>query len=303
VNRIENNSVTLLETNQKFVEAYMVGLNHEFARELLWREYPTDQRGSYFRQFWDVSSYFAGPGQETPGLRESLRDIVPLHRWSRSSRLGDHDARERPGDAQEEVVLVIRGELLKRYPGAVICAQASEWARLPNGDVDLTKERSLVELTPAQEDNPPRELLRTPLYMAKIEPDIYFLGFDLTVTAARGGTGERRDDPPGWFFVIKERPGEPRFGFDETSAPQISVWNDLGWDRVPVANGQIQPLPGVAPGIVIPPTLPPTEAEKETQRAEDHEVRWDGSVSAAELAYVLYQAPAMLATSMTPALR
>ena len=33
----------------------MVGLNHEFARELLWREYPTDQRGSYFRQFWDVA--------------------------------------------------------------------------------------------------------------------------------------------------------------------------------------------------------------------------------------------------------
>ena len=33
----------------------MVGLNHEMARELLWREYPTDQRGSYFRQFWDAS--------------------------------------------------------------------------------------------------------------------------------------------------------------------------------------------------------------------------------------------------------
>ena len=26
----------------------MVGLNHEFARELLWREYPTDQRGQLF---------------------------------------------------------------------------------------------------------------------------------------------------------------------------------------------------------------------------------------------------------------
>ena len=35
----------------------MVGLNHEFARKLLWREYPTDQRGSYFRQFWDPGTY------------------------------------------------------------------------------------------------------------------------------------------------------------------------------------------------------------------------------------------------------
>jgi len=295
VNRIENNSVTLLETNQKFVEAYLVGLNHEFARELLWREYPTDQRGSYFRQFWDVSSYFAGTGQDAETLRESLRDIPPLHRWSRSSQLGDHDARERPGDSEEEVVLVIRGELLKRYPSAVIYAQAAEWARLPNGDVDRTKERSLVTLAPAQEDNPPRDALRTPLYMAKIEPDIHFLGFDLTVADARGGTGERRTDPPGWFFVIKERPGEPRFGFDETSAPQIGVWNDLGWDRVPMASGSIKPLPGVAPAIEIPTTLPANEAEKEPQRVEDHEVHWDGNVSAAELAYILYQAPAMLA--------
>ena len=49
------NTVSLLETNQAFIEAYMVGLNHEFSRELLWNEYPTDQRGSYFRQFWNVA--------------------------------------------------------------------------------------------------------------------------------------------------------------------------------------------------------------------------------------------------------
>ena len=42
INLIEHNSITLLETNQRFIESYMVGLNHEFARELLWREYPTD---------------------------------------------------------------------------------------------------------------------------------------------------------------------------------------------------------------------------------------------------------------------
>ena len=32
--------------------------------------------------------------------------------------------------------------------------------------------------------------------------------------AAIGGTGENPTDDPGWFFVIKERPGEPRFGLD-----------------------------------------------------------------------------------------
>ena len=28
-------------------------MNTEMGRELLWREYPTDERGSYFLKFWD----------------------------------------------------------------------------------------------------------------------------------------------------------------------------------------------------------------------------------------------------------
>jgi hypothetical protein len=43
---------TLLQTNNRFIEAYLTGLNHEMARELLWREFPTDQRGTYFSSFW-----------------------------------------------------------------------------------------------------------------------------------------------------------------------------------------------------------------------------------------------------------
>jgi hypothetical protein len=290
-NRIENNSVTLLETNQKFIEAYMVGLNHEFARELLWREYPTDQRGSYFRQFWDVSSFLvAQPDNEA--LREKLRDIPPLDRWSPGSALGDHDARERPGEKEEEVVLVIRGELLKRYPNAVIYAQRAQW-QVKNGQIDVKQERSLVELTAAEEADPPRAKIRTALYQAKLEPDIYFFGFDLTVAAARGGTGQQQNDPAGWFFVIKERPGEPRFGFDDKSSPNFVVYNDLGWDRVPQSGAFIQPVGGNPPAI--PNASPAGDAEKEPQRLDDVQVRWDANVSSAELAYILYQAPVMVA--------
>lgn len=294
INLIAPNSITLLETNQKFVEAYMVGLNHEFARELLWREYPTDQRGSCFRQFWDVSSFFAGTNADNDALREALRDIPPLHEWPGDSTLGRHDARARPGENKEELVLVIRGELLKRYPGAVIYAQAAEWATT-NGTIDPSKERSLVTIAPSEEDNPPRTKLRTPLYLAQVDPDLYFLGFDLTIPEALGGDGTHDTDPPGWFFVIKERPGEPRFGFDENSAPQIVVWGDLGWDRIPMSGQTISPVPGVAPGIQIPTVSPPGEEEKEVQRAEDAHVSWAEDVSAAELAYILYQAPVMVA--------
>ena len=61
LDKVPPNTITVLETNPRFIESYMVGLNHEMARELLWREYPTDQRGTYFRQFWDLSAVVPAP--------------------------------------------------------------------------------------------------------------------------------------------------------------------------------------------------------------------------------------------------
>jgi hypothetical protein len=43
------NTVMLLKTNPKFVESFLVGLNAEMSHELLWRNYPTDQRGATYR--------------------------------------------------------------------------------------------------------------------------------------------------------------------------------------------------------------------------------------------------------------
>jgi len=53
LDQIPQDTVSLLRTNQRFVETYMVGLNHEMTRTLLFNEYPIDQRGTYFRQFWE----------------------------------------------------------------------------------------------------------------------------------------------------------------------------------------------------------------------------------------------------------
>ncbi|WP_144127016.1 hypothetical protein [Catellatospora sichuanensis] len=86
-------------TNAAFVRSYLVGANHEFARELRWREYPTDQRGTYFAVFWG-----SGP------------DVAPLHTWPADTLLDDSDA-----DA-DRIVLLLRSALLRRYPGAVIYA-------------------------------------------------------------------------------------------------------------------------------------------------------------------------------------
>jgi hypothetical protein len=292
VQLLEVNSITLLETNQKFIEAYMVGLNHEFARELLWREYPTDQRGSYFRQFWDVAGFLAEPGADPADLRERLRDIPELHRWSRGTGLGDHDHREEQGDKEDELVLAIRGELLKKYPTAVIYAHRAAWERTSEGTIDRTKPRRLADL-PA--GNPPRGLVKTPLYEAKVDPDIYFFGFDLTAEKAHGGMEIGGEEDPGWFFVVKERPGEPRFGLDlpqRTPQGAINTWNELSWTDVvdDYANAEVLPIGQRSVSLVDPGAGTP---EKQ-QHDEDRSFRWRSDTNAAELAYILYQVPVLM---------
>ena len=95
VELVPPNSLGLLLDQSRFIEAYMVGLNHEMARQLLWNGYPTDQRGSYFRQFWDVSAYVPRPSDPTDpkALAELLKDIPPIHTWPTPTALGTHPNR------------------------------------------------------------------------------------------------------------------------------------------------------------------------------------------------------------------
>ena len=116
------NSIALLETNQSFIEAYMVGLNHEMSRELLWRGYPTDQRGTYFRQFWDVRGNARALNEEQ---REQLKDITAVATWTVNSNLGEHGPRS---STEGQMVLLIRGDLLLRYPRAMVYAVEAVWS-------------------------------------------------------------------------------------------------------------------------------------------------------------------------------
>ncbi|TWV93605.1 hypothetical protein [Chitinophaga pinensis] len=312
VDKIERNSMTLLETNQRFIESYMVGLNHEFARELLWREYPTDQRGSYFRQFWDVSSVLKDPalqGKAEEIAREPYYDIPKLHFWRRASKLGDHDHRQPPGEPpKEEIVLVIRGELLKKYPTTVVYAHKAIWSKNSNGQFDVKLIRSLHMQAEGDKEKPDPEVVRTPLYQAKIDPDIYFFGFDLTVDEAKGENEPANPtlENAGWFFVLKERPGEARFGLDVTATDggnqNLVSWNDLDWARVLPGDGAIDVLNLPAP-LTLPASAPPVtdpnnteETGQRDQYLDDKQITWDSNVDAANLAYILYQVPMMVCT-------
>ena len=208
VDLVPPDSMGLVLANHAFIEGYMAGLNHEMARQLLFNGYLTDQRGSYFRQFWDVSAYFrqAGDPADPAALAELLKDIPLEHTWDTSLALGDHP--NRTDVVQNNVVLLVRGELFKRYPNAIVFAAKAKRNADGTRDMDDSDERY-------------------PIFRGTLPPDITFLGFNLSLDDARGGTPAA---PEGFFFVFQEQPSEPRFGLEPNEEREPTTnWADLAW--------------------------------------------------------------------------
>jgi hypothetical protein len=178
---VPDNKVALLETNPRFVESFMAGLNHEMARELLWRGYPTDQRGTYFRTFWDSR------GRPSSVVATTAGDIPRLHTWPAAKHLGEIAA----GSANS-LVLLIKAELLRRYPNAVIYAVAAT-------------------LAPGQTKPKLGTVETHPVFRGSLDPDVSFFGFPFTKAQAIAN--------PGFFFVIQEHPTEPSFGLPANAPP------------------------------------------------------------------------------------
>jgi hypothetical protein len=221
---MENNTVTLLEVNWRFVESYMVGLNHEMARELLWRGYPTDQRGSCFRQFWDVKG-LPGARDAQGRVNETARDIHPIHGWKLGGKLTPLGENRPLGKViKNNVVLVIRGDLLRRYPTLEVYAVQAIANLRP-------RTRRAFEHTLRQ----PGTARKDPVFRAMFPPDVFCYGFDLDRQEVEG-TAEANAPNLGWYFVLAERFGEPRFGLDEPreGAPaQAGDVLDVNWGHLP----------------------------------------------------------------------
>jgi hypothetical protein len=265
------NAVSLLLTNQRVIEAYMVGLNHEMSRELLWHEYPTDLRGTYFRQFWDVSGYVAPPG--TTLDPETLKDVNPIHGWPKSAGLGMNTSR-RPPPGGEHLVLLVRGELLRRYPNATVYAVRAKLGA--SGLRELTDEE------------------RHPVFSGTLEPDVAFFGFELSLEEARGV--DHVDGPHGWFFVIQEQPSEPRFGLDAqgTAGAAVASWNELSWPSLVPSDAALADLAHIdltaaLPDVTAAEAAPPGAVWHATPSGAGRGSR------ASDLAFITLQRPVRVA--------
>lgn len=170
------NTIVPLETNTAFVEAFLIGLNSELGRELLWRQYPAPQQTTYFDRFWDARIDPDAPP-----------DIPPLADWN------DRPLGGPASTGTERFVMLVRSDLLRRYPHAVIYATKPADANQP-----------------AQESHP--------LFSGAMDPDVRFFGFDIPA-----------DEIGDWSIVIQEQPSAPRFGVEvgaDTGGTHLAVTAD-----------------------------------------------------------------------------
>lgn len=251
VSDLPRDSLSVMEPNRRFIEAYLAGANVALNQELLWREYPTDQRGTPFQVFWDARDA-VGSGRT---------DIGAIHLWS--GPLGS----QAPTPASV-LVLVVRGELLERFPTTVICAQRAKF-----DGADHAAARILD----------PDKALLNPIFSGRLEPDIRLVGFEIGIEQARGRrVADTHGAPdPGWFFVFMERPGEPCFGLDSApEPPPLTSWDDLAWSTLTGPAGS--PFVTIAANAALIPTTAGATTPK-----------W--GLTSADQASILLQSPVILA--------
>lgn len=199
ISSIPIDTAVLLQPNAQFVEAYMVGLNEEFARELLWRQFPAERRETWFQNFWTTGG--------TP-------DIPEIAQFNPATHLGGNT---QDGADKGRIVLLFHANLFQRYPNALVSAVKAVWNP---PDAHGTVNRGL---------GPSRQW---PIFQGQIGNEYRFFGFDIPDPF---GLPDPAKGNPGWYFVLEEHITEPRFGLEPPgSVPSTATptWNDMSWDNV-----------------------------------------------------------------------
>ena len=173
-------------------------------------------------------------------------------------------------------MLVIRGDLLKKYPTAVIYAQQGKW-----------KVEQAIAPMRVLDDSNPAQLIKTPMFKAEIEPDVRFLGFDLTASVVKGNPDPcsqqsrlvLRDSGAAGRAAIRAR--QPQRGFADDADQRGTSWPGSIWRR-------LRALGCVDFDVNVPDDTGITSAP-------DSQFEWGRN--AADMAYILYQVPVMVAST------
>jgi len=197
--------VTLLFDNPRFSEGYLIGLSDEMGRELLWRGFPTDQRGTYFWRMW------------RDGVDEWSKQIAEFAPGPLGNHLGGNNG-EQP--VNPRAVMLVRGAVVKRHPEALFVAVERDgdhgaFSEVPTGDA-----KGAI------------------LFHAALGTDTILVGFNLTRSDIEHGNwwfllAEHPGAPR--FGLDLPADGDP---LPPLLAPSATVSiNDLKWGQLPMPGG------------------------------------------------------------------
>jgi hypothetical protein len=207
---IARNRVRLVSENPTFVGAFLIGANGGLGQELLWRGYPVDLRATFFHRFWS----YVDPGRN---------DIDELMAWGGPKRLGNSIRENMQATTAISTVIVVRGDLVRRYPTASYYLQAAA--------------RKGKQVVPVDGD------VQAPIFYGALDRDTVFFGFDEDPDTVRGDGTARS---PGYYLAIEEQAGAPRFGLDEAEPGDYgnfpATWDDLSWGHLVSSEDELEQL-------------------------------------------------------------
>jgi hypothetical protein len=187
--RIAPDSVIGLESNSEFIEAFLLGINKQALSEFRWRNIPIKSKCTPIKMFW---------GQVGRGGITRERDITGVEVWPNESRLG-HNAHRPEGSPNGNFVLLIRGDLFRRYPETSVYLVSGGQ---PGGPPD-----------PSTVAGADREF---PNFQGGIGADITFFRFDITADDAKSYWVVIEETPRGYSFVndrvLEPARSDPRAG-------------------------------------------------------------------------------------------
>ncbi|MHA6323760.1 hypothetical protein [Roseivivax sp. CAU 1753] len=177
VRDMPDNTVAFFEENRAFVEALMLGANHEMNEELRWRGFPTDMMGTCLPRFWN---------RGLPDHRAEHDDIGPITDWTRL--LGKQHSPVNP-NGNANLVVLIKGAVVRKLDEPIL-------------RIDISDEDGVWTPTP-------RAKPTLPSFTGKLSPTLAYYGFDISLDFLTAPDRIGRA-----FFVIMEPPGRLRFGLD-----------------------------------------------------------------------------------------
>jgi hypothetical protein len=207
INQLGANRVRLMSVNKLFIGALLIGANNEIVCELRWRDYPIDLQATCFHRFFE---YVLDPERD---------DIEDLSGWDDERSILNN----MPGGDETMTAIVVRGDVVRRYPSAHWFMQEAKlgskgWEPVAG---------SVVEVS----------------FLGSLDAQTAVYGFDIDPEDARG---DRDKGNPGYFVGVEERVGAPRFGLDDAKTAHFigspTSWDTASWGHLVASQAELDAL-------------------------------------------------------------